>query len=227
MQAMLRSTAFVGRASQHQVLVAAYRATAQGSIRAVAVLGEPGIGKTRLASEFLAWAGAHGADVLQGRAHETGGRLSYYPLIEALRRRLEFVDDPRALLAETWLAELGRLLPELLSRAANLSAPAQMPEAEARTRLFEAVTRLGHALASHAPLVWLVDDLQWADLASLDLLAYVVRRWAALGTRALLVVTARTEDLERIVGERCGHARHTSLLAGGAWARDPAERAAA
>jgi len=47
MQAMLRSTAFIGRASQHQVLVAAYRATAQGTIRAVAVLGEPGIGKTR------------------------------------------------------------------------------------------------------------------------------------------------------------------------------------
>jgi DNA-binding SARP family transcriptional activator len=203
-QATLRPVAFVGRASQHQLLVAAYRAAAQGSVRATVLLGEPGIGKTRLVSEFLAWAGAHGADVLQGRAHETGGRLSYHPLIEALRRRFEAIDDPRALLEQTWLAELGRLLPELLGRVAHLPAPPQLPEAEARTRLFEAVARLGHALAANAPLVWFVDDLQWVDLASLDLLAYLVRRWAALGTRALIVMTARSEELDGSVDSDAG-----------------------
>jgi DNA-binding SARP family transcriptional activator len=192
----LQSTAFVGRAAQQLALATAYRVAAQGATTAVAVLGEPGIGKTRLVGEFLSWADVHGADVLRGRAHETGGRLSYHPLIEALRRRLEAIHDLRSLLATTWLAELARLLPELLDRVENLPVPAQMAEAEAHARLFEAVARLGHALAAQAPLVLFVDDLQWADAASLDLLAYLARRWAALGTRALIVVTARSEELD-------------------------------
>jgi DNA-binding SARP family transcriptional activator len=194
--AAVQSTAFVGRAAQQLALATAYRVAAQGATAAVAVLGEPGIGKTRLVSEFLTWAVVHGADVLRGRAHETGGRLSYHPLIEALRRRLEAIPDLRSLLAPTWLAELARLLPELLDRVEHLPLPAHVAEAEAHARLFEAVARLGHALATHAPLVLFVDDLQWADAASLDLLAYLARRWVALGTRALIILTARSEELE-------------------------------
>lgn len=52
----------------------------------VVLIGEAGIGKTRLATEFLTWAAAQGADILHGRAFETGGRLPYQPLVEALRR---------------------------------------------------------------------------------------------------------------------------------------------
>jgi DNA-binding SARP family transcriptional activator len=206
--AALQSTAFVGRAAQQQALATAYRAVAQGASAAVVVLGEPGIGKTRLVSEFLTWADVHGADILRGRAHETGGRLSYHSLIEALRRRVEAIHDLRSLLASTWLAELARLLPELLERVENLPAPAHVAEAEAHARLFEAVARLGHALATHAPLVLFVDDLQWADAASLDLLAYLARRWAALGTRALIVLTARSEELSGAIAAEA-HGRVT------------------
>jgi predicted ATPase len=60
----------VGRAAEHGRLVAALRAVTRGGPRVVSIEGEPGIGKTRLTSEFLRWASAQGADVLHGRAFE-------------------------------------------------------------------------------------------------------------------------------------------------------------
>src|SRR5882762_5831381 len=65
----------------------------QGRMQVATIEGEPGIGKTRLAREFLRWARAQGADVLEARAFETGSRLPYQPLVEALRSRLEGKQD--------------------------------------------------------------------------------------------------------------------------------------
>jgi len=67
----------VGRATEHARLVAAYQVARRGRTQAVTIEGEAGVGKTRLATEFLHWAAAQGADVLQGRALETSGRIPY------------------------------------------------------------------------------------------------------------------------------------------------------
>src|SRR5207245_2881203 len=99
----------VGRAAEHMALVAAYRLAQRGTPQAIVIKGEPGIGKTRLTQEFLAWASAQGAEVLQGRAFETGGHIPYHPVVEALREILGREPDPRRLLGATWLAELSRL----------------------------------------------------------------------------------------------------------------------
>jgi predicted ATPase/DNA-binding SARP family transcriptional activator len=191
----------VGRADEFGALVAAYHTACRGAPQVVTLEGEAGIGKTRLATEFLAWATAQGAEVLHGRAFETGGRLPYQPLVDALRARLERSKDagrPHALLglSDTWLAELSRLLPELRDQHPNLpglaGAPEPGEEATARTRLFEAIARLGQALARQAPLLLFVDDLQWADAASLDVLHYAARRWAEIGTPVVLLLSLRT-----------------------------------
>src|SRR5262249_16244284 len=146
-----------------------YRAACHTQAQVVALIGEAGIGKTRLATEFLRWTAAQGADRLQGRAFETGGWLPYQPLVDALRRRLEQEHAPDDLLSDVWLVELSRLLPELRDRYPDLPLPtSDLGEAEARTQLFEAITRLFQALAELAPLVLFLDDLQWADAASLD-----------------------------------------------------------
>src|SRR3984893_16604737 len=79
-------------------------------------------------------------------------------------------------------------------RYPDLPAPAG-EKAVARNRLFEAVARLGQALAARAPLVVFIDDAQWADAASLDVLHYLARRFAESQTPALLLLTLR-------VGER-------------------------
>jgi predicted ATPase/DNA-binding SARP family transcriptional activator len=184
-----------GRTAEHRALVTAFQTMLRGRTQVATIEGEPGIGKTRLAREFLRWARAQGADVLEARAFETGSRLPYQPLVEALRSRLEGEQDLQTLLGDIWLAELARLLPEFRERVPDLPSPLSLGEAEARTRLFEAIARLGHALVRRAPLVLFIDDAQWADAASLDVLQYASRRWATAHIPVFLLCTFRSEDL--------------------------------
>jgi len=185
----------VGRAAAFSQLVERWRQARGGQPQAVLVVGEAGIGKTRLASEFVAWARAQGADVLGGQAFEMGGRLPYQPLVEAIRPRLEAENAPEDLLEDLWLAELSRLLPELRVRYPDLPT-LTVDELTAKLRLFEAVARLLDALAQHSPLVLLLDDLQWMDGASLDLLRYLGHHWIRQRSRVLLLGTVRSEGLE-------------------------------
>ena len=189
--AALLESPLLGRTAEVSTLIKVYHAAQSGQTQVVLLEGEVGIGKTRLASEFLAWAEIEGADVLQGQAFETGGQLPYRPMIEALRPRIERENAPDDLLSDIWLAEIARLLPELGDRYPDLPAPSG-----ARTLLFEAVARLGQALAARAPLVLFIDDLQWADAASLDVLHYLARRFAESQTPALLLLTLRMGERE-------------------------------
>ncbi len=180
----------LGRTTELSTLIKVYHTAQHGQTQVVLLEGEVGIGKTRLASEFLAWAEVEGADVLHGQAFETGGQLPYRPMIEALRPRIERENAPDDLLSDLWLAELARLLPELCDRYPDLPAPVG-DKSVARNRLFEAVARLGQALAARTPLVLFIDDVQWADAASLDVLHYLARRFAESQTPALLLLTLR------------------------------------
>src|SRR5438874_3156448 len=162
----------VGRQASFSQLVGRYQQARGGQPQAVLLVGEAGIGKTGLARHWMAWAAAQGALVLAGHAFEMGGRLPYQPLVEAIRPRLEEENAPEDLLDDRWLAELSRLLPELRVRYPDLPVPAQ-DELSAKVRLFEAMIRLLDALTQRGPLVLLLDDLQWVDGDSLDLLRYL------------------------------------------------------
>ena len=185
----------LGRTAELSTLIKVYHTVRRGQTQVVLLEGEIGIGKTRLATEFLAWAQVEGADVLQGQAFETGGHLPYRPVIEALRPRIERENAPDDLLSDLWLAELSRLLPELGDRYPDLPGPPG-DKLVARNRLFEAVARLGQALAARTPLVLFIDDVQWADTASLDVLHYLARRFAESQTPALLLLTLRMGERE-------------------------------
>src|SRR3989441_4958860 len=180
----------LGRTTELSTLIKVYHTAQRGQTQVVLLEGEVGIGKTRLATEFLAWAEVEGADVLQGQAFETGGQLPYRPVIEALRPRIERENAPDDLLSDMWLAELARLLPELCDRYPDLPDPVG-DKSVGRNRLFEAVARLGQALAARTLLVLFIDDVQWADAASLDVLHYLARRFAESETPALLLLTLR------------------------------------
>ncbi len=185
----------VGRAGAFRQVVGSFQRARVGQAQAMLLVGEAGIGKTRLATALVAWARAQGAQVMVGHALEMGGRLPYQPLVEALRERLEAENAPEDLLEDLWLAELARLLPELRVRYPDLPVPTENG-LSAKGRLFEAVARLFDALARRAPLVLLLENLHWVDGASLDLLRYLGHSWKEHGNRVLLLATVRREGLE-------------------------------
>ena len=186
---------FTGRVAERQSLAASYGQAAAGQPHVVALFGEPGIGKTRLAREFLAWAVAQRAEALQGRAFESGSHMSYQPLIEAIRPLLERENTPKDLVGAAWLAPLSQLLPELRERYPDLPI-ADLEATTGRTKLSESFVRLTLALADRTTLVLFVDDFHWVDGATLDLLQYAVRRWRESAARIMLLVSLRSEALQ-------------------------------
>jgi predicted ATPase/DNA-binding SARP family transcriptional activator len=192
---------FVGRSREYQSLLQTFRLTQEGKPQVVVISGESGMGKTRLAEQFLKWAGTQGADLVRGKAYETSGGLPYQPIIDALRERLERENAPEDLLDDAWLIELTRILPELRERYPDLPA-AIGDEATARSRLFEAIARLGVSLAKRKPLILVVDDLQWADAGTLELLHYLSRSWHASKSKILLLILMREESFARAIGLR-------------------------
>ena len=187
-------TPFVGRHREYELLVNAYRQASRNTLQVVVLVGKAGIGKTRLAQQFLAWAATQGADVLAGRCFETSGGLSYQPLTHLLRQRIERENAPEDLLSDLWLSQLTRLLPELHERYPDLPQPTQ-EENTARQHLFEAITRLGQALAARQPLVLFIDDWHWVDTASLDVLNYAMQQWTGATAQILVLLTLRQEAL--------------------------------
>ncbi len=191
---------FAGRTSELQALVERFRRAATGQPQVVILQGEAGIGKTRLVKEFLAWAVAQGAEKLQGHAFESGGGMPYQSTIEALRPLFEQDDALMDLLGETWLPPLNQLFPELRQRYPDLSHASLEVEPD-RTKLFESFARLTLALAERNPLVLFMDDLQWVDRATLELLLYAIQRWrervavADSMVRIVLLVSLHPEGL--------------------------------
>jgi DNA-binding SARP family transcriptional activator len=194
---------FVGRTSERLILEKSYnRAATANQAQIVVLRGEAGIGKTRLAREFLTWARAQGADLLQCSAFESSSHLPFQALAEAFRLQLEGENLPADLLDDVWWSPLSELLPELHQHYPSLPlAPMARHGPEAgvgQARLFEPLVQLTLAMAKRAPLVLFMDDLQWADGATLDFLLYAIRRWRDSAARILLLVSLRSEALQPV-----------------------------
>ena len=196
----------VGRETEWAALLNAYHSIhADGQL--IVLEGEAGIGKTRLAEGFMQHARRAGAAALTARCYEGELNLAYGPFVEALRSALsqaEYVARLERLPAHT-LSEAARLLPELATLRPGPSAlpsvtgqvlPPALPMEDpgAQTRFFESISQLLLALCGGLPPGLLcLDDLHWADEASLDLLTYLVRRLR--GRAVCLLITWRGEQL--------------------------------
>jgi len=172
---------------------------------AVLISGEAGVGKSRLAQEFLAGLGGR-ALVAAGSGHQAERGLPYWPLIEALRPYAAAIARFLCAAGPHYLAEAARLLPELRTACPGLPAPAPPEPGQAQGRLFEA---LAHCLRCWAvtrpPLVLCLDDLHWADEATLTWLGYLARH---IRDAPILVLGAyRTEEGGRVTALRDAWAR--------------------
>ncbi len=179
---------FVGRDREWRALCEAWKAARAGRAHLVLLTGEPGIGKSRLAQVLGERALADGCEVVTARAYEAAGGLPWGPVVDLLRsasigRRISALD-------QVWIAELSRLLPEL--SAAARQRPNGSPNRVAqRHRLFDAVCQ---AIAAHdAAQVLIIDDLQWCDTETIELIGYLVR--SEPQTPVLIIGTVRWEEL--------------------------------
>jgi len=162
---------------------------AQGQF--VLISGEAGIGKSRLARAIGETAVATGFQRLVGVCQEQDRAFPFAPLRDALRQQLRRTGTPGA--ARLFGADyplFAHLLPELVRTDATLMPP--LPPEEERRRLFEAFARMFTRLARAAPLFIVLEDLHWADEASLALLHLLPRRLAE--TRICAVLTARNDE---------------------------------
>jgi DNA-binding CsgD family transcriptional regulator len=181
----------VGRNAELRLLSAAIDHAAGGRTHVVAIDGEAGIGKTRLARDGLRLAAARGFQALDSAAGRLDRDLSFAPLVAALR---PLVGEPQLV---DGLSDLARLFDGL--RLPPLVAFGD-PGLE-RTRMFEAVRTLLERACARAPLAILVDDVHWADHGTLALLHYVVRTLP--DRRCLVLLTYRgdeaSEDLREVL----------------------------
>ena len=112
------------------------------------------------------------------------------------------MNAPEDLLDDVWLAELSQLMPELRARYPDLPLPLMGDAHFVRARLFEAMALLGSALAARRPAVLALDDMQWADTDTLDLVHYLARRWKEIGAPILLLLAVRQEAYAAEAGLR-------------------------
>ena len=195
--------AFIGRDDVLTRLRERYSLADAGRRQFVLLCGEPGIGKTRLASEFAREAHRGGAIVLYGRS-DAESLVPYQPFITAIEHcttNCGHGDFAREL--EFELRELGRLIPSLRRHVPTLLEPSPVEPELRRYRMFDAVSRVLAFVARDRPVVLILDDLHWADTSTAMLVRHTVQQLHSV--RLLIVGTfrdseaCRSEDLAELL----------------------------
>lgn len=182
----------IGREEAWQALARAYRRLRGGGV--ILIAGEPGVGKSRLMQEFGV---AQDALLLVGNADQP--TLPYAPLVEALQPHLSHPALGQGV-RPIWLAEAARLLPELKERFPDLPQPLMAELKEGQLRLFEGLTQIVASLARNNRLLLCLDDIHWADEATLGWLGYIGKRLS--GSELVILASYRTAEEESLANLR-------------------------
>ena len=198
--------AFVGREAELDVLQRSFQAAVDGrQAQLVTLLGDGGVGKTRLARELWEWLSSQTPEPLRrtGRCLSYGRGITYWPLAEALKEHLGILDSdsPEAVLRRL----AGR---EILGLTLGLDVAADLHPLVARDRLHQAWIDFFAELAAERATVLLVEDLHWAEEPLLDLLDRLI---TDVQKPFFLLATARPELLHRRPGWG-GRRRNATLL---------------
>jgi ABC-type oligopeptide transport system substrate-binding subunit/DNA-binding SARP family transcriptional activator len=184
----------VGREEELAFLNECWQGAEAGQGGLVLISGEAGVGKTRLVEEFanrLRWQGVR---VLWGRCYEFERALHYQPVAEALRTVApSLTADEVAGFRPSTLAEVARLVPEVLQEGTELETTPEADSVQERARLFEGVAGFLIDLSSVGPLLIVLEDLHWAGEPTLQLVHYLARHLAE--HQVLMVGTFRSEEV--------------------------------
>jgi tetratricopeptide (TPR) repeat protein/DNA-binding XRE family transcriptional regulator len=186
------TTPFVGRSNEYGLLIGLIARLTAGAGYTVLIEGEPGIGKSRLLREVARYAHAQDLPTLATNCYEIERAMPYQPVIDLVTRALDRVSAAALrTLAPVSLAELAALVPEIGERFPDLPQLSNdFPEAR-QARLSRAVDQLLEASRGGRPAIVMVDDIQWADDASAQVLHYLARHAAQ---RAVLVIYAYRDE---------------------------------
>ncbi|MGE5760901.1 MAG: AAA family ATPase, partial [Gemmatimonadota bacterium] len=189
------SMPFVGRAGEWSMLEAAWGSALEARSHTVLVEGAAGFGKSRMLQELGDRVRAANGVALAAKGYEIERAVPYGVVAEALGAG---VGHPGLdLLNRVWLAEVARILPGLRERFSNLPDPLASAGVEAgKHRMHEAVARYLEAITRRAPVLVAVDDLQWADGPSLELLHHLIH--TLRGARLLVVGSYRPAELSPV-----------------------------
>lgn len=177
----------IGRQSERALLV---RAFGEEAPPLTLIAGEPGIGKSRLLEETAAFAEDHGWTLLVGGCHRRSAQQPFSPFVEALTHFLATRDEAQQRRDAQGCAWLVGLLPELARKTLVPSPGWTLTPAQERRLMFAAVARFLGNVAGPAGVLLLLDDLQWAGVDALDLLAALLREPSAPGVAPIRVIGA-------------------------------------
>jgi tetratricopeptide (TPR) repeat protein len=184
---------FVGRERELAQLRAGVEAACGGRGRLFVIVGDAGIGKTRLGEEIAVHARERGMRLLIGRCYEGEGAPPFWPWVQIVRSYAR-ERKPAALLAElgAWAPDVAQIVPEVHAQLPGLPPALALDPAHARFRFFDGMSNFLRAAAAQQPLMLVLDDLHWADRPSLLLLRFLA------GTMAdtHLLVAAAYRDTE-------------------------------
>jgi DNA-binding CsgD family transcriptional regulator/tetratricopeptide (TPR) repeat protein len=189
----------IGREPFTRALAELRTAALAGAGRVVLISGEAGIGKSRLLSEVRAACQAEGWQVLEGNCFEQDQAVPYSAWTDLFRRTLSGNLRAEALRAlGRGGGEIARLLPELADLPGLQQAAASSDPQQQKQRLIAEIEHFHATLAASAPLAVLIEDIHWADEATLELLIHAARKVAS--RRMLIVATYRSDEAGDILG---------------------------
>ena len=190
--AATKPPAIVGRKMEWERLLGCWQLVTQGAAHCALILGEPGIGKSRLAEELVdSCLRFPGHTAARARCYFAQGQLAYAPVAEWLRA--EPIRSARVQLPKPQLAELARVLPEILVEDPEIAPPQPLTESWQRLHFYEALNATFRKASK--PLLLFIDDLQWCDHDSFEWLHSLFRSGAA--DRILVLGTVRLEETGR------------------------------
>jgi DNA-binding NtrC family response regulator/tetratricopeptide (TPR) repeat protein len=195
-----RLAAFVGRGQELQLLRSRLTAAARGHGQVVGILGEAGMGKSRLLLEFRQSIQDENVAYLEGRCRSYGSTIPYLPVLDILRRtfRLAETDDAETITQKvtdgltTLGVDAGEWAPPLLYLLGvreGMERLAALSPAAIKARTFEAMRQMGLRGSRLRPIVFVVEDLQWVDATSEECFSSLMD--SLVGAPAMCIMTYR------------------------------------